>query len=384
MRRKARFIHELPGWPGLTWNAGALTNALASLRHRQGRLIGRMEALGFETRDEANVVVLTRDVVESSAIEGERLDPSEVRSSIARRLGIAIGGLSAAPSQRVDGLVEVMLDATQRADAPLTKERLWGWHAALFPTGFSSLRRITVGTWRTAEAGPMQVVSGPVGRERLHFEAPEAERLPDEMDRFLSWFEAARYPETMAVPLDPVITAAVAHFWFVTIHPFEDGNGRIARAIADMALARADGTPRRFYSLSSQLMAERKDYYHELEQAQRGELDITQWISWFLECLERAILRADELIAGVLRRAKIWRRAEEGHPSINARQRAILERLLGDFKGNLTTSKYATLAKCSNDTALRDVEDLIKRGLLARNPGGGRSTSYRLVEPEAT
>jgi Fic family protein len=338
-----------------------------------------MEALGFETRDEANVLVLTRDVVESSAIEGEHLDASEVRSSIARRLGVAVAGIRATPSQRVDGLVDVMLDATQLADAPLTRERLWGWHAALFPTGYSGLRRIAVGVWRTPEVGPMQVVSGPIGRERLHFEAPEAGRVPAEMERFLNWFESALRKGHQT--LDPVIVAAVAHFWFVTIHPFEDGNGRIARAIADMALSRGDGIPQRFYSLSSQIMAERKDYYRELEHAQRGELDITEWVTWFLGCLDRAIARSDDLVAGVLRRAKIWRRAEK--PSgLNSRQRAVLERLLGDFKGHLTTSKYSMIAKCSNDTALRDIGDLVERGVLVRNLGGGRSTSYRLVEEE--
>ena len=372
------FIHELPGWPGLTWDAGVLANSLGRVRHRQGRLLGRMEALGFDLRDEANVLVLTRDVVESSAIEGEHLDATDVRSSIARRLGLPLAGLASTPSQRVEGIVEVLLDATQGAREGLTQERLWGWHAALFPTGFSGMRRIAVGEWRPPEAGPMQVVSGPVGRERLHFEAPAAERLTTEMGAFLEWFESSA---RAADELDPVLIAAVAHLWFITIHPFEDGNGRIGRAIADMALARADGIAQRFYSLSSQLMTERKDYYRELEAAQRGGLDITNWLAWFLGCLDRAIDRSDELVAGVLRRARVWRRAEE-QPGVNARQRSVLGRLLGDFKGHLTSSKYAIFAKCSSDTALRDIESLVARGLLVRNPSGGRSTSYRLAEAE--
>lgn len=372
------FIHERPGWPSLTWDAASLAHDLAQVRHRQGRVLGRMDALGFEMRDEANVLILTKDAVESSAIEGEHLNEAEVRSSIARKLGVTLAGLSVPRTQRVDGIVEVLLDATQRATQPLTAERLCGWHAALFPTGFSGLRRITVGAWRTSEAGPMQVVSGPIGREKLHFEAPDAAILSKEMDDLLSWFDVASRDVTTD---DPVLVAAIAHFWFVTIHPFEDGNGRIARAIADMALARGDGLTHRFYSLSSQLMVERKDYYRELERAQRGDLDITSWLLWFIGCLDRALSRADELVGGVLRRARSWKRFEE-RPGLNARQRQIIARLLDDFKGHLTTSKYAALTKCSNDTALRDIEGLVERGILVRNPGGGRSTSYRMVEPE--
>jgi Fic family protein len=360
----------------MSWDAGALSGLLGQVRHQQGLLLGRMGSLGFDLQDEAHVVALTRDVVESSAIEGELLNAGEVRSSIARRLGVPQGGLSSPTNQKVEGIVEVLLDATQNASSPLTRQRLWGWHAALFPAGYSGMRRITVGAWRRAEDGPMQVVSGPVGRERLHFEAPTAERLQAEMDRFLSWFESAT---TSRGVYDPVVSAAVAHLWFVTIHPFEDGNGRIGRAIADMALTRADGVPRRFYSLSAQLMAERKDYYRELEAAQRGGLDITDWLRWFLGCLGRAISRADEIVGGVLRRARVWARAD-AFPPANERQRVVLERLLRDFKGHLTSSKYATLAKCSADTALRDIEGLLERGLLVRNPGGGRSTSYRLAD----
>ena len=371
--RRIAFIHDLPGWPALVWDMAALGHKLAQLRHRQGRLLGRMEALGFDLRDEANVVVLTRDVVESSAIEGEHLDTAEVRSSIARKLGIDVAG--PAPSRRVDGIVEVMLDAT-RAHEPLTRARLWGWHAALFPTGFSGMRRITVGAWRSPEAGPMQVVSGPIGREKLHFEAPGAERLPVETDQFLRWFGQAL---KASAELDLVLVAGVAHLWFVTIHPFEDGNGRIARALSDMALTRSDNVSQRFYSLSSQLMAERRDYYLELERAQRGGLDVTPWLDWFLGCLDRAMIRADDMIAGVLHRAKFWQRAN-AQAAINPRQRIVIQRLLNDFEGHLTTSKYATFAKCSNDTALRDIEALVAAGILVRNPGGGRSTSYRLVD----
>lgn len=372
-----RFVHELPGWPALTWDAGALATELGSVRNKQGRLLGRMESMGFQLRDEANVLVLTRDAVESSAIEGERLNAQDVRSSIARRLGVPFGGVATPPARKVEGIVEVLLDATQNASEPLTFERLWGWQAALFPTGFSGMRRIAVGAWRTADSGPMQVVSGPVGRERLHFEAPDAERIPKEMETFVDWFESAfQAPRS----IDPVLVAAVAHLWFVTIHPFEDGNGRIARAIADMALTRSDGIPQRFYSLSSQLMADRKDYYRELESAQRGDLDVTPWLAWFLGCVERAISRADLLVAGVLQRSRVWRLAESGS-GLNGRQRLIIERLLDGFEGHLTTSKYATLAKCSSDTALRDIEALVQRGVLERNPAGGRSTSYKLREP---
>jgi len=332
-----------------------------------------MEALGFDLRSEAGLVVLTSDVVKSSAIEGETLDPNEVRSSLARRLGLDFGGLPR-PGRDVEGVVEMLLDATRNAAAPLTKERLCAWHAALFPTGRSGLARITVGAWRTGESGPMHVVSGPVGHERVHFEAPAAGRLDAEMSRFLLEFEA---PSTT----DPVLRAGIAHLWFVTIHPFEDGNGRIARAIADLALARADGTKERFYSLSSQFEAERKSYYLELETAQRGELEITRWLEWFLGCLGRAIDGAESTLAAVFRKARTWQRIQKR--PVNERQRSVINRLLGDFEGVLTSSKYAKLAKCSSDSALRDIQELAARGILVQNEGGGRSTSYRLAEPES-
>lgn len=366
------WIHERDGWPHLLWDQTALAPKLAAVRHKQGRLLGRMEALGFDLKQEASLRTLTADVVKSSAIEGEVLEPDEVRSSIARRLGIDVGGLPPA-SRDVEGIVEMMLDATQRYDAPLDAERLFGWHAALFPTGRSGMHKITIGAWRTEDAGPMRVVSGAFGKERVHFEAPEAARLPHEMDAFLSWFEQ----ETKT---DPVIKAGIAHLWFVTIHPFEDGNGRIARAIADMALARADQTRERFYSMSSQIESERKSYYEQLERQQRGDTDISPWLDWFLDCLDHAIAQADEMLGAVLYKARVWEHANL--KPVNERQRLVLNRMLDDFKGSMNSSKYARLARCSTDTALRDIRDLLERGLLIQNAGGGRSTSYRLPKSD--
>ena len=366
------YIHETGGWPGFLWDGERLAGLLAGVRHRQGLLLGRMESLGFDLRAEASLSILTSDVVKSSAIEGEKLDPDEVRSSIARRLGLDAAGLPKA-GRDVEGVVEMMLDATQRFGEALTAERLFGWHAALFPTGRSGMHRITVGAWRPPEAGPMRVVSGPVGRERVHFEAPEAERLDSEMAAFLNWFNGSS-------STDPVLKAGIAHFWFVTIHPFEDGNGRIARAIADMALARADGMRERFYSMSSQIEAERQEYYRRLESAQRGGLDITLWLEWFLGCLDRAIEGAQTMLSAVLSKARLWQRINR-HP-VNERQRLVINRMLNGFDGFLTTSKYAKLAKCSTDTALRDIRDLLEWSIIVQNPGGGRSTSYRLIDPE--
>jgi Fic family protein len=283
------YIHERPGWPDFKWDSEALTGPLAAVRHKQGRHLGKMEALGFDLRTEASLTALTDEVVKTSAIEGESLNPNEVRSSIARRLGLDVAGLPM-PGREVDGIVEMMLDATRNHDTPLTAERLFGWHAALFPTGRSGMGRITVGAWRTGEADPMQVVSGPIGKERVHFEAPQAERLESEMESFLRWFN-------MRMALDPVLKAGIAHFWFVTLHPFVDGNGRIARAIAEMALSQADGTTERFYSMSSSIEAERREYYFQLESAQRGSLDITAWLAWFLACLDRTIEGADTVLS---------------------------------------------------------------------------------------
>ena len=369
------WVHEHQNWPNFTWDVGSLVSKLADIRHRQGRLLGRMEGLGFELKCEASLSTLTNDVVKSSAIEGENLNPEEVRSSIARRLGIDTAGLIPA-SRDVEGIVEMMLDATQQFSKPLTKDRLFDWHAALFPTGRSGTHKITVGGWRTIDAGPMQVVSGPIGKEKVHFEAPDADRLEKEMHAFLKWFGNND-------DIDPVIKAGIAHLWFVTIHPFEDGNGRIARAIGDMALARADGTQDRFYSLSSQIEAERKHYYDQLEKQQRATPDITDWLSWFLDCLGRAISNAEKTLGNVLFKAQLWDTINQ--KPVNDRQRLIINRMLeDDFEGFMNTSKYAKLAKCSNDTALRDIQELKERGIFIQNPGGGRSTSYRLPGREET
>jgi Fic family protein len=367
------YIHQNPDWPNLRWDNAKLLPLLADVRHRQGRLLGRMEGLGFRLRAEASLTTLTSDVIKSSAIEGSLLDAAQVRSSIARRLGLDFGG-NVKASRDVEGVVEMMLDATQKYAEPLTAERLFAWHASLFPTGRSGMRRITVGAWRPADIGAMQVVSGPMGRERVHFEAPTADRLEHEVSVFLDWFEAAN-------GVDPVLKAGIAHFWFVTIHPFEDGNGRISRAIADMALARAEGTIERFYSMSSQIEAEKKQYYLNLEQSQKGGVDITSWLEWFLGCLGRAIAGAEDGLASVLRKAKVWEQINSQSP-VNERQRKVINRLLDGFEGKLSTSKYARLSKCSGDTALRDIKILLDRGILVQDEGGGRNTSYRLVEPK--
>ncbi|MGH9347180.1 MAG: Fic family protein [Vicinamibacterales bacterium] len=365
----AAYIHELPDWPSFRWDHERLAAPLAGARHLQGRLIGQMEALGFEVKEEAVLRTLTDDVLKSSEIEGEKLDADQVRSSVARRLGMDIGGLKPA-DRHVEGVVEMMLDATQRYDHPLTQERLFGWHAALFPTGRSGMHRITVGAWRDDSATPMQVVSGPVGRERVHFEAPAAERLDEEMRRFLEWFNAD-------VTTEPVLKAALAHLWFVTIHPFGDGNGRIARAIADMGLARSEGSSQRFYSMSAQVREERSDYYRILEQTQQGTMDITPWMEWFLGCLTRAIEGAQAALSGVIAKARYWEKLRD--MPLNERQRLVISRLLEGFEGKLTTSKWAALTKSSQDTALRDIQQLVERGVLVRNVAGGRSTSYSLA-----
>ncbi|MGO4410636.1 MULTISPECIES: Fic family protein [unclassified Brevundimonas] len=366
------YIHERNDWTGFRWDDKALAQPLAAVRHRQGRLIGRMEALGFPLREEAVLRTLTEDVLKSSEIEGEVLDRDQVRSSIARRLGMDVAGLVPA-DRNVEGVVSMMLDATQNYAQPLTAERLFGWHAALFRTGRSGMNRITVGAWRTPEGDPMQVVSGPVGRERIHYEAPAAERLDGEMTSFLDWFETA-------TP-DPVLKAALSHLWFVTIHPLDDGNGRIARAIADLALARAEATSQRFYSMSTQISAERNAYYDRLEATQKADLDITPWLLWFIACLDRAFDGAETILAGVIRKARFWE-ALAGQP-LNQRQRKVLNRLLDGFEGKLTNAKWAALAKTSSDTALRDINDLVSRGHLVRDAGGGRSTSYSLREQTA-
>jgi len=366
-----RYIHQLSDWPKFRWDQEALAASLADIRHRQGRLLGRMESLGFSLRKEAELETLTLDVLKSSEIEGEKLPAEQVRSSIARRLGIGTAGT--VPAERdVEGVVEMMLDATQNFTQPLSDERLFAWHSALFPTGRSGMRKIIVGAWRNDADGPMQVVSGPVGKEKVHYEAPAASLLGQEMSAFLTWTNDS------GDRTDAVLKAALGHLWFVTIHPFDDGNGRIARAIADWALARSESSPQRFYSMSAQIRQERNDYYEILEQTQKGALDVTPWMEWFLGCLGRAFDGTDTTLAAVLRKARFW----ESHAqvTINERQRGILNRLLDGFDGKLTTMKWATLTKCSHDTALRDIQDLIEHRILKKDEGGGRSTSYSLNE----
>jgi len=363
------YLWENPEWPAFSWDEKALARPLAQVSREQGRLLGKMEALGFDLRSEAHLRILTEDVVKSSEIEGEKLERDQVRSSIARRLGMDVGGLVPA-DRHVEGLVEMMLDATGNYAQPLTEDRLFAWHASLFPTGRSGMSKIRVGAWRDDSTGPMQVVSGAIGKEKVHYQAPPAARLPEEMARFINWFEHAK-------DIDPLLTAGLAHLWFVTIHPFDDGNGRIARALADMVLARSEKTGQRFYSMSAQIRRERNDYYSTLEQTQKDGLDVTRWQSWFLTCLLRAVDGAQEMLGAVLDKAHFWERfAKE---PLNKRQINVLNRLLDGFEGKLTTSKWARLAKCSQDTAYRDILDLVERGALRKAPGGGRSTSYSLL-----
>lgn len=368
MRRMKIYIHENDDWTNFTWDNNRVMLKLGEARNLQGRLLGRMESLGFELQNEAVLNTLTLDVIKSSEIEGEFLDVEQVRSSIARRLGIDIAG--AVDSERhIDGVVEMMLDATQKYDVPLTKVRLFGWHAALFPSGWSNLHKITVADWRKDTTGPMQVVSGPMGKEKVHYQAPSAERIEAEMNRFLDWFENEN-------DIDLVLKAAIAHLWFVTIHPFDDGNGRITRAITDMALARSDKSIRRFYSMSAQIRIERKQYYEKLEKTQKGNSDITGWILWFLQCLINAIHSTEATLSKILQKAEFWR--EHSTTLLNDRQQKIINRLLDGFDGKLTSSKWAKITKCSQDTALRDIQDLIKKDILQKAASGGRSTSYEL------
>ena len=357
------------GWPAFSWDEKSLATLLAQVSREQGRLLGRMEALGFELRGEAHLRTLTEDVIKSSEIEGEKLDPDQVRSSIARRLGMDVGGLVPA-DRNVEGVVEMMLDATGNYDEALTEERLHAWHASLFPTGRSGMNIIRVGSWRDDSSNPMQVISGPLGKEKVHYEAPPADRIPAEMEKFLCWF-------AQPGEMDPLLIAGLAHLWFITIHPFDDGNGRIARAIADMALARSEKTGQRFYSMSAQIRHENKSYYDTLEWTQKGNLDVTRWQDWFLNCLHSAIEGAQETLSVVLNKAHFWERfAKE---PFNKRQIKMMNMLLDEFEGKLTTSKWAKIVKCSQDTAYRDILDLIDRGALQKDSGGGRSTSYSLV-----
>lgn len=363
------YIWERPEWPKFEWDDGALIEPLATARLNQGRLLGRMQSLGFDLQLEAQLQALTNEVLKSSEIEGDILDHASVRSSLARRLGVPEAATTPI-DRRTEGVVEMMLDATRNFDQPLTAERLFGWQAALFPTGYSGLAKIKTGGWREDVDGPMQVVSGAIGREHVHYQAPPALRVPDEMDVFLNWFAA---PPTT----DGLLRAGLAHLWFVTVHPFEDGNGRIARAIADQALAQSEGSPQRFYSMSSQIRRERADYYAILERTQKGGLDVTDWLQWFLACFTRAIDGAEASSADVLRKAEFWRTHER--VALSDRQRMILNRYLDGFEGNLTAKKWAILGKCSPASAQRDIADLVDKGILKRNPGGSKNTSYALA-----
>lgn len=369
-----KYIHQSKTWPKFTWDSERITTLLGNVRNQQGRLMGRMEALGFAPRAEAELQTLMLDIIKSSEIEGEILDANQVRSSIARKLGIEVAGLVKS-SRHIEEIVEMMLDATKQYDQKLTKNRLWGWHNCLFPSGRSGMQSIEVGKWRSDQHGAMTVVSGAVGREKVHFEAPEAKRLQIEMVTFLKWFNSEG-------GLDPVLKTVITHLWFVTIHPFEDGNGRIARAISDMQFARADKSPVRFYSMSAQIQSERKAYYAILERAQKSDLisgkgiDITEWMLWFLSCLGRALENTETVLANVLKKDDFWK--SQISDSMNARQIAMLNRLFDGFKGKLTTSKWAIMTKCSQDTAYRDIVDLLERKVLVKDIAGGRSTSYSL------
>ncbi|MDO4683824.1 MAG: Fic family protein [Lautropia sp.] len=368
-----KYIWQASDWPNWQFDLAALAGPMAEVSRAQGLLLGRLADVGMALRDQASLAALTEDVVKTSAIEGEQLNAESVRSSIARRLGVDIGAL--APVDRhVEGVVEMVLDATANCQAPVTPERLFGWHAALFPTGYSGLSRIRIGGWRDDARGAMQVVSGPIGRQRVHFEAPPAHRLEAETSRFLDWLdEASNEP--------PLIKAGLGHLWFVTLHPFDDGNGRIARAIGDLLLARTDGSPQRFYSLSAQIQRERKAYYEILEHTQKGGMDVTGWLAWFLDTLHRALDQAQHTLDTVLARASFWQRWAA--TPLNERQVKLLNRLLDGFEGKLTSSKWAAIARCSPDTALRDINDLLARGMLRKSDAGGRSTSYVLDEPVA-
>lgn len=364
------YIHQQNQWPNFFWDDATIMQALGNVRIAQGRILGKMEILGFEFQNLAVLDTLTLEVIKSTEIEGEYLSPEQVRSSIARRLGIEIAG-AVESDRNVDGMVEMMLDATQNCFEPLTQERLFDWHAALFPTGRSGMYKIAVANWREDTTGPMQVVSGALGKEKVHFQAPNSAIISTEIEQFLIWFNTQQ-------SIDLVLKAAIGHLWFVTIHPFEDGNGRITRALTDMLLARSDNSPQRFYSMSAQIRTERKGYYEILEKTQKGDLDITDWLSWFLNCLHNALQATEIILASILKKATFW----QLHAStpLNDRQKRMLNKLFDDFEGKLTSSKWAKMAKCSTDTALRDILDLIEKGILVKENAGGRSTNYELKE----
>jgi len=362
----AKYIYQYEQWPHFTWDDQEINVIFGKVRHLQGKVLGQMALLGFSLKEEALLSTLTTDVVKSSEIEGETLNYEQVRSSVARRLGIEYAGMEPA-NRNVDGAVEMMLNATQHFKEQLTEERLFGWHAALFPTGWSGMHRIDAGCWRKGE---MQVVSGPLGKEKIHYHAPSPEKVKQEMDLFLDWFNGESQ-------LDAVLKAAIAHFWFIIIHPFDDGNGRMARALSDMLLARSEDSPQRFYSLSNQIHNEKKVYYKILQKVQYSGGDITEWLDWFLNCLYRALVSTEKTIQNVLQKADFWDKHKD--TVLNSRQRLILNRLLDGIDGKLKTSKWAKMAKCSADTALRDIKDLIEKGILVQEESGGRSTNYKLT-----
>lgn len=363
------YIHQRADWPNFQWNAELVSNLLAQVRHEQGKLLGAMDSLGFKVKQQANLQILTQDVVTTSAIEGVNLDKDAVRSSLARRLGVEMAALK--PSDRqIDGIVDVLLNATQHFSEPLSKERLFAWHASLFPSEWSGLQKIRVGAWRDISSGSMQVVSRKGNREIVHFEAPSAELLEEEMSAFLGWLNDG--PE-----IDSVLKSGIAHFWFVTIHPFDDGNGRIARAIADMLLARSEGVALRFYSMSTQIRLQRNEYYEVLEQSQKATMEITRWLEWYLRCLQKALADAQVVQQSVLLKSRFWDRVSD--IALNERQRKVLNSLLDGFEGKLTSSSWAKLTKCSQDTAHRDITELMEFGILQKDAAGGRSTSYSLI-----
>jgi Fic family protein len=368
-----KYIHELRDWPGFTWDSKALAPLLSEVRLRQGLLVGKMHSYGLASRWTASLKVLTEETIKSSAIEGVVLDPENVRSSLARRLGLEVGGLTAHKDRTVDGVVEMMLDATQKFSTPLTKERLFDWHAHLFPGVRTTRDKFRVGAWRDGSQGPMQVVSGPVGRHKVHYQAPAADRVEGEMVEFLAWFDGNEQE-------DPLIKAGIAHLWFVTIHPFEDGNGRIGRAIAEMCLGRSDGSAQRFYSMSSQILEERKEYYDVLEKTQGGSLDITKWLTWFLKCLDRAIEQSNQITSSALEKELFWKSLKQRKVSLNDRQTKVLNKLFSGFEGKLTRDKWMKMTKASSRTALRDIDELIALGVIEQEEAGGRSTSYRLTK----
>ncbi len=363
-----QYIYQAKDWPVFKWDTPQVTALLLDIRYQQGRLLGNMDSLGFQFRKESILETMIQEVVKSSEIEGEILDIQQVRSSVARRLGLDTAGLPKA-DREVEGVVDVMFDATSNFEAPLTERRLFDWHASLFPSVHDGLAKIKVGAWRDDKDGPMRVISGPIGREKVHFEAPPAADVKAEMQSFLEWFNTES-------DLDLVIRAGLAHLWFVTLHPFADGNGRIARAITDMTLARSENTGQRYYSMSAQIRKERNDYYNCLEHTQKGAMDVTVWLVWFLGCLKRAIVNSENILARVIDKAKFWEHVAE--IPLNERQIKLINRLLDGFVGKLTSSKWAKIAKCSQDTAYRDIMDLVNKNILVKNPKGGRSTNYSL------